>query len=73
MLDATWIAAVATSAVVLISLVGMWTKVNSRVSAIEERLKSQGETLGRIEAAVWAAAGVAVIPPARAVGQSDQG
>jgi hypothetical protein len=61
MLDATWIAAVATSAVVLLSLVGMWTRVNARVAAITAELAAVRSTLGRIEDAIWAQAGVAVL------------
>lgn len=62
MLDATWIAAVATSAVVLLSLVGMWTKVNTRMATLEARVATMQETLRRIEDAIWAAAGVAALP-----------
>jgi len=62
MLDATWVAAVATSAVVLISLVGMWTRLSSRIARLEAELAAVRETLRRIEDAVWAQAGIAVLP-----------
>lgn len=61
MLDATWVAAVATSAVVLISLVSMWTRVNTRIAAISTEVAAVQATLRRIEDAIWAQAGIAVL------------
>lgn len=65
MLDATWVAAVATSTVVLISLVGMWTRINTRIAALETEMAAMQATLRRIEDAIWAQAGIAVLRPAQ--------
>lgn len=47
---------------VILTIMAMWARLSSRIARLEAELAAVRETLRRIEDAVWAQAGIAVLP-----------
>lgn len=48
---------------VLGGFLGMWVRVNIRLTALETRLEAAEGILRRIEDAIWTQAGIAILKP----------
>lgn len=63
---AGWVAAASEAFLAVAAFVGLWVRVNTRLTALETRLGAAEGVLHRIEDAIWAQAGIA------ALGQQDR-
>lgn len=62
---ATWTTAGAEVVVVLLAIMATWARTSARIARLEVQLAMTQDALRRIEDAVWAQAGIAVLRPAQ--------